>query len=297
MLKLKDLNSFFESNYFKLETAFTSDSIFSSTRAKLTSSLFLSLFFSLSISYLGTFSYESILKHVSAFFQIAAIVFIASFISFQIFSLIEKLNNFNSRFFKYFVLIIIDIIVISISIYSYNHFSPEMSPIYNYFKILQETFIVMLLPSLIFVLSYENYMIRERLKIISVIKNTEVEVKEQVLIIKSDNIKESLKINANDFIYAESSDNYSSIFYKNNDKVSKVLFRLTLKKLEDQFKEFEITIRCHKSYLVNINHIKEIIGTSQNYRISLQDVEIQIPVSRNFPKAIIESLKERDLNN
>ena len=294
-MNINNIKSYFAINYNKIESAFVGDSLFSSNKFKLLTSFVLSIYFSVSILFLGTFNINSLVNIIINFAFIFVIVFSASVISFLIFGFLEhKALSNASRFIKYLLLGFSEVFVITLMLFLYVHFEQSIeSSNYSFYKLLQETIIVMIMPILLLVFSYENYLIRERLKIITKINKREDVEKERIVTVKSDNIKESLKININDFIYAESSDNYTSIFYKNGDKVSKVLFRLTLKKLENQFESFDLTIRCHKSFLVNINQIKQISGTSQNYRIILFGVDIQIPVSRNFPKTVIDSLKER----
>ncbi|SKC41539.1 LytR/AlgR family response regulator transcription factor [Maledivibacter halophilus] len=58
----------------------------------------------------------------------------------------------------------------------------------------------------------------------------------------------------------------------------------TLKELEDRFKENNL-IRTHKSYIVNIDFIDEIIPWfNYTYKIKLKGEETEIPVSRNYLK-------------
>ena len=293
------------SNVLKFNSSFVediiiSDSLFRSSKMKLWTSLILGLYIALNLFFIGTFATESNTGIVFLWLKVSILAFLSSFIWFNLFGFIDNLYFFNiPRLIKYIILFVFNIFIISFVLF----FAVRMSFLNyaindKYLTFFYDVLIIMFLPGISFVLFVENYFIREKLKIIALIKSHPVEVpiqnKDLEIVIKSDNIKESLKINMLDFIYAKSDDNYSSIYYKNNGKISKALFRITLKKLEDQFKNFEFTIRCHKSYIINIDHIKEIDGASQNYRILMKEVDIQVPVSRNFPKSIIDSLKERN---
>ncbi|MEI7594902.1 MAG: LytTR family transcriptional regulator DNA-binding domain-containing protein [Bacteroidota bacterium] len=291
--------NFFENQFNKIESAFISDSLFSSNGIKFIASIVLGIYYSISILVLGTFNFATTLGIAFNSLLIFIVVFLATLICFFIYSFIEeKVFASLSRFSKYIMLILLDVVFVSAFLFLYvNTVKVVEIQDYTFFKLLQETLIIMILPSMLFVFSFENYLIREKFKIISMIKKAETDNKNKEIIIKSDNIKETLKINYENFIFAEASDNYTTIYYIKDDQICKVLFRITLKKLEDLFKIYDMTIRCHKSYLLNVNQIKEILGTSQNYRILVHNVDIQIPVSRNFPKSIIDSLKQRDVNN
>lgn len=69
-----------------------------------------------------------------------------------------------------------------------------------------------------------------------------------------------------------------------NTKEGKYSCNDTLKELEDRFRKHKI-IRTHKSYLVNIDFIDEIIPWfNYTYKIKLKGEETEIPVSRNYLK-------------
>lgn len=110
------------------------------------------------------------------------------------------------------------------------------------------------------------------------------------LTLKSDNEKDCLEITADNLLYIESMDNYCSIVFNENDKKKKVLLRSSLKRME-QFISVTYIIKCHRAYLVNLKQVIHIEGNAQGYRLTLNNVEETIPVSRNFGKTILEQVK------
>jgi hypothetical protein len=97
------------------------------------------------------------------------------------------------------------------------------------------------------------------------------------------NIKLSLRIM--DILYAVSEDNYVKVFYEQDGIVKNSLIRTTAKNIEDDL-EGQIT-RCHRSYLVNLNHVKMLKHSSGKAVIVLSDnTGTQIPVSRNYYKEL-----------
>jgi len=50
--------------------------------------------------------------------------------------------------------------------------------------------------------------------------------------------------------------------------------------------------RCHRSYLVNLKHIKEIIPSGRTYQIIL-DSEDNIPLSRKYERVLRTKLPQK----
>jgi LytTr DNA-binding domain len=108
------------------------------------------------------------------------------------------------------------------------------------------------------------------------------------LLIKGTNATEKLELISNQFLYAEASDNYTSIHFIENNLPQKVLFRLTIKNLEAQTTMEQTIFRCHKSFLVNLTQVAHISGNAQGYKLHLQNDTIEIPVSRTLNAIIKE---------
>ena len=90
-------------------------------------------------------------------------------------------------------------------------------------------------------------------------------------------------------VYIESSDNYCIIKYINNNEVVDFLLRNSLKRLSEELKDTPIQ-RCHRSYMVNFEHIASL--RKDNSEISLEfDVKgiKEVPVSKSYNDRIMES--------
>ena len=110
-----------------------------------------------------------------------------------------------------------------------------------------------------------------------------------ILQLHGNNLQEALSVDADNFLFAEASDNYTAIHYLHNNLQQKVLYRTTIKNLENQTKEAVSIIRCHKSYLVNLNKVIHISGNAQGYKLHLEQNKVEIPVSRNLNSSIKEN--------
>ncbi|MBL7858892.1 MAG: LytTR family transcriptional regulator [Cyclobacteriaceae bacterium] len=102
---------------------------------------------------------------------------------------------------------------------------------------------------------------------------------------------ETLGLNLPDLLFVEADDNYSTIFWKNENGVQKKLLRANLKNIESQI-DNAFAIRCHRSYLVNINAISNITGNTNGYKLQINGTEYAIPVSRPKGKEVIEKIQQ-----
>ncbi len=84
-------------------------------------------------------------------------------------------------------------------------------------------------------------------------------------------------VDIDDIYYCAASERITHVFTKNDEysvslSVSEFYDRLP----KDKF------FRCHRSYIVNINKIREIIPWFNNtYNLKLQDIDYEVPVSRS----------------
>ncbi len=107
--------------------------------------------------------------------------------------------------------------------------------------------------------------------------------------------KLKLSVVIDDILYIEASDNYVSVFYLLNNKVSKYMVRNTLKNLEEKLKKIGF-IRCHRSYLVNFNKVKVLKREKEGLFLVLNvNGELILPVSKTYVSSIIESFSESSI--
>lgn len=98
----------------------------------------------------------------------------------------------------------------------------------------------------------------------------------------------ALKISAaqDDIYYIMSQDNYVSIYYLIGNTMNNYLLRSSTLQVEEALKGTSI-IRCHRSYLVNLNHVKMLHHSSGKAAIVLSDnTGTEIPVSRKYYKEL-----------
>jgi DNA-binding LytR/AlgR family response regulator len=102
---------------------------------------------------------------------------------------------------------------------------------------------------------------------------------------------ETFSLHLPDLLYIEADDNYSTVVWKNGEGIQKKLLRANLKSIESQI-DNSFAIRCHRSYIVNINAIGNITGNTNGYKLQILDTDQFIPVSRPKGKDVIEKIRQ-----
>lgn len=101
-----------------------------------------------------------------------------------------------------------------------------------------------------------------------------------------------LSLKADNLIYIEAADNYVSIHYFNQDKVSKFMLRNSLKRMEEMFANSEI-VRCHRSYMVNFEKVRIIRKDKDGLRLELDVPNSQdIPVSKSYVDSVMATFSK-----
>ena len=98
---------------------------------------------------------------------------------------------------------------------------------------------------------------------------------------------EQVQLQKEAVLFIKASENYVEIFYLRSNIVEHKTFRNTLTTIHNQAPFLH---QCHRSYLVNISAIKNIIGNSQNAKIKFHCGDLDIPLSKSYYKTIKSSL-------
>ena len=100
---------------------------------------------------------------------------------------------------------------------------------------------------------------------------------------------EQMALAAADVLYIEAQDNYVAVNFLQNGAMQRKLLRIPLNQLEKQLATYGI-IRCHRSFLVNIDQIKNVSGNSHQLNLHLPHSSVNIPVSRRYVERVKEIL-------
>lgn len=101
---------------------------------------------------------------------------------------------------------------------------------------------------------------------------------------------ERLEVQSDDLLLITASDNYIEIYFLENGKLQKRLFRNTLKSVQESLTSYPEFFRTHKTHLVNLKKVVKVTGNAQGLKLHLAELTEPVPVSRNLTAAIKEKL-------
>jgi len=152
------------------------------------------------------------------------------------------------------------------------------------------TLVVALIPITILIISKQKYLLRKHIDSAdSLNKNLQEKpnlVQNSTIKFFADNEKDFIEFDINEFLYIESSGNYIELYIQYNDNIIRKTFRSTLKRSLDFFANHPEIIQCHRAFLVNTSKIINAKGNSQGLRLSLENCETEVPVSRGYVERI-----------
>ena len=64
----------------------------------------------------------------------------------------------------------------------------------------------------------------------------------------------------------------------------KELLRLTLLNFLEKVDPDKNIVRCHKSYIVNLDKVENVHGNARSLMLEIKGLDFEIPVSRSFPR-------------
>lgn len=161
-------------------------------------------------------------------------------------------------------------------------------------------------PVCFFVMLKQNRMLKSNLKeAVQFNKSIEIQKLQEVIsptlsteifiTISSENGKEKIEIPAQNLLFISAAENYVEVYWMNENKLQKTLFRNTLSKIESSLSAQKYFYRCHRTWLVNLKNIAEVTGNAQGLKLGFAQTEIQVPVSRSQIKQFRELMNSMQL--
>jgi hypothetical protein len=98
-----------------------------------------------------------------------------------------------------------------------------------------------------------------------------------------------LSVQHRDFLFLEAADNYVNIHYLQGGKEKKFMVRNSLGSFEIQFNDSSI-IRCHRSYMVNLDKVRIIRKEKDGFHLELGDEpSVSLLVSKTYVPGVMEA--------
>ena len=106
----------------------------------------------------------------------------------------------------------------------------------------------------------------------------------------SENRSEKLALASGELILVKSAENYVEIQYLAGGTLTKKLLRATFNSIEDQLRPFSQMIRCHRTYIINIDHVMKLYREYGRIYLKMNGIEEDIPISRQYLLGIRNAL-------
>lgn len=163
-----------------------------------------------------------------------------------------------------------------------------VDPIVIYIQALQNTVFILFIPYLISILffSYQDKTAKLRLLMNESIGNKST----SLISFRDERGVLQLSVAKENLLYIESADNYICIWYIKNEQLKKQLMRITMKEISEQLADTNI-VRCHRSYMVNLDLVKVMRREKENLFLELGYPNIkEIPISKTYGEQVLRRL-------
>ncbi len=209
--------------------------------------------------------------------------------------LYTRKNEVN--YLQYAVWVFAEIIAMSMFYALFSKFVPKGGEDRDFFILLKNsavnTSLVLLIPYTMSFL-YFSWKDKNRLLNERVTQRTLTEIPKKGLIGFTDE-KGELKISImlDNLIYIDSADNYATIHYINKEKIANFLIRNSLKWIEENLTKETPLVRCHRSYIINLDKVKVLRKTKAGIFLELDAPNApDIPVTKTYYDKVMEKFSQ-----
>ena len=152
---------------------------------------------------------------------------------------------------------------------------------------LMKTVLILLIP---YVMCYIYFIWQERVSQLRIIRErlaeNETVLQAAYIQILDDKGDMRLSVRRENLLLIESADNYVCVWYLNNNVPKKLMVRNTMKHLAEQLAGSRV-VRCHRSYMVNIDAIKVLRREKEGIFIELGvDGVPDVPISKTYSESV-----------
>lgn len=151
--------------------------------------------------------------------------------------------------------------------------------IYTFLDSVRSTLITGTLPYFLFTIQNSRYLFLGRSEVKSVGDNNKKR-KSELIQINSKLKKGNISLDPESFLYAESNGNYVAFYFLRGNHIEKEMVRNSIGDIEKQLSETPYLMRTHRAFIVNVNKVSQKKGNSSGYRLSIDGLDVDLPVSR-----------------
>ncbi len=228
------------------------------------------------------------------------ITFVVVLTNFFLIMLIPKriIDRKNWQLKHTFIASLFNIITISAANYLFMNIVVETEPA-GIWKSLFYTVAIGIFP-VSMILVYSEHQLSKENKKTALKAAGLIEDRKKTVTDKKDNtsiIKITAKVQADSFpvkpgnlLLVKAEGNYSTFFIKNGNGYSKKIARIPLKNVESQLTGYSGFIKCHRSYIINLENVTGAEGNARSVILCIDNMQLKVPVSRAREKAVLSAI-------
>ena len=103
---------------------------------------------------------------------------------------------------------------------------------------------------------------------------------------------ESVALQISQLLYIEAVGNYVKVCHLRDEKVHTDMLRATMKQTEDALQAYQMIVRCHRAFLVNLGQVEQIVTKSGSMLLVMKHTHDSIPVSRSNMAGVKEAIQK-----
>ena len=189
------------------------------------------------------------------------------------------------NYIEYGIWIVLEIFFLSTFYTVYSCFlRPERDVMETFLEASENTSLILLLPYAILMLYFSWRDKEQKLQMLEEMKGDTGGT--SVISFRDEKGELRLSIKHSNLLYIESADNYVQIWYLNKGVVTKFMLRNTLKAMEETFEGTNV-LRCHRSYMVNFEHVKVIRREKDGVYLEFGVEKVpDIPISKTYSEKV-----------
>ncbi|MGI5974789.1 MAG: LytR/AlgR family response regulator transcription factor [Paludibacter sp.] len=201
------------------------------------------------------------------------------------------------NYLQYAILILSEILAMSLFFSLFSRYVPSGGKERDFMQLFQKSFVntslVLLLPYSISILFFSWKEKNRLLKAQEGDDSTIPTHKKSLIGFQDEKGELKISIMLENLVLIESADNYATIHYINKDKLNTFLIRNSLKWIEDNLTKDTSLVRCHRSYIINLDKVRVFKKTKNGIFMELEAPDTpDIPVSKTYYNKVMEKFSQ-----
>ena len=216
--------------------------------------------------------------------------------------LVKKMRHFPFWFYILWLFLEIVLIAVFYTLLSYFQIQPTGGQSYGISYILAKSFLITLVAlGVPYTVTDLVILLKDAQQRLMLTKSDTVESDDEVmpqhteiinLMDNNGNLKLSVKLD--NLYYIKAEDNYINVFYQRSGAIASYMLRCKMQTIADNCVDSSSLMRCHRSYIVNINKVSVLHNEADGFVIDFEREGLDsIPVSKTYSAKVLEAFNKK----